>query len=133
MIYVRIKTKTSQKKDSIPSSLSQNQITPNQALMNWAFMGYIPDTMKKLKGMALKENWGTIINEEGKEVYPKNEKGEDYYPILMSYLTYTFYKLLKDEKIFYSKSGEYAVFNTGLVDDRYKQIYALFKENKNPR
>lgn len=132
VIYVRIKTKSSQKKDSIPSSPSQNQITPNQALMNWAFMGYIPDTMKKLNGMALEENWGKIINEKGEEVYPKNEKGEDYYPILMNYLTYTFYKLLKDDKIFYSKSGEYAVFNTGLVDDRYKQIYALFKENKNP-
>ena len=38
VIYVRIKTKSSQNKDSIPSSPSQNQITPNQALMNWAFM-----------------------------------------------------------------------------------------------
>lgn len=132
VIYVRMKTKSSQKKDSFQPSPSQNQITPNQALMNWAFMGYIPDTMRKLKEMSLEENWGKIINDEGKECYPKNEKGEDYYPILMSYLTYTFYKLLKDGKIFYSRSGEYAVFNTGLVDARYKQIYALFKENKNP-
>ena len=132
VIYVRTKTKSIDKKASSKPMPSQKQITPNQALMNWAFMGYIPDTMHKLKEMALEENWGKIINEKGEEVYPKNEKGEDCYPILVSYLTYTFYKQQKDKKIFYSESGEYAVFNTGLVDDRYKQIYALFKENKDP-
>lgn len=132
VIYVRARrNKVENKKTSITSS-NQQQISPNQALMNWAFMGYIPDTMHKLKEMSLDENWGKIINEKGEECYPKNEKGEDCYPILVSYLTYTFYKLFKDGNIFYSDNKEYAVFNTGLVDTRYKQIYALFKENKNP-
>ena len=130
--YVRVVGESLEKRKTSRSVQNQEQIIPSQALMNWAFMGYMPDTMRNLKEMALDENWGKIINEKGEECYPKNEKGEDIYPILFSYLTYTFYKLLKDDKIFYSKSNEYTVFNTGLVDARYKQIYALFKGNKNP-
>ena len=49
VIFVRTKTKSIDKKASSKPMPSQKQITPNQALMNWAFMGYIPDTMHKLK------------------------------------------------------------------------------------
>lgn len=103
---------------------------PSQLLMNWAFMGYIPTTFSKLKRMALEEDWGTIEGGDGKKYYPKNDKGEEYFPILYNYLIYTFYKLYRDKNIFYSKNGNYAVFNTGLVDSRYKQIYALFGKNR---
>lgn len=128
VIYVR---ETVVKKDVQPS-FSQKQTSPDQALMDWAFMGYIPSTMRRLKEMALEENWGrTKKDEEGKECYPTNEKGEEYYPILNNYLKYTFYKLLLQDKGISYKDG-YAVFNTGLVDHRYKDIYALFKENKDP-
>lgn len=129
VVYVR-ESSDDPKKDENDGQSDINLINPSQLLMNWAFMGYIPEKFSKLKGMALAEDWGTIENSDGKKVYPKNDKGEEYYPILYNYLIYTFYKQYRDKNIFYSKNGYYAVFNTGLVDDRYKQIYALFGKNR---
>jgi uncharacterized protein DUF3825 len=54
----------------------------------------------------------------------------DPYPILKSYLIYTFFKLQKEEKIFEGQS--HAAFNTGLVDRLYDPIYALFVRNDRP-
>ena len=115
------------------NNTQQSFSSPREQLMNWAFMGYFPTTFKRLKEMALEEDWGTIQNARGEMVYPTNEKGEEIYPILNNYLTYTFYKLHKEEKILISPNKEYASFNTGLVDSRYKPIYALFKKNRDPQ
>lgn len=104
---------------------------PSKMLMEWAYLGYFPNTMQRLKGMALEEDWGDA----------ENENGEHYYPFLFSYLSYTFYKLFKedektnnkdDKKIKISDDKENAVFNTGLVDHRYKSIHALFKKDDRP-
>ena len=45
---------------------------------------------------------------------------------LASYINYTFYRLQTEQKIVYSLDNQYAAFNTGLVDNRDNEIYALF-------
>ena len=112
---------------------SNQKQEPGRLLYAWAFMGYLPRTFKRLREMALEEDWGTVES-NGRRYYPTNDKGEEVYPILSNYLTYTFYKLYRerDKYIFISKDGANAVFNTGLVDRRYKPIYALFGKNRTP-
>jgi hypothetical protein len=105
-----------------PSQVAKTKIinaSPKNALTNWAYLKHYQSTFEKLKNFALKERW------HYKDVNP------DFpYPILSSYLHYTFYKLNQEkDKILYS--GKYAVFNTGLVDERYESIYALFEKNHN--
>ncbi len=122
VIYVKVIDKSSRQR----SSIAKQNLAKNKArneLMSWAYLGYFPKTIQKLKDMALEEDWGMV----------QNEKNENIYPVLNSYLQYTYYKLtMEGNKIILSKDKEYAVFNTGLVDSRYKEIYALFKKNKSP-
>ena len=123
VMYVKEKVGDGSTKGSIAKQ-QRDQTDPKRALMSWAFLGYFPKTIQRLKGLALKEDWGLI----------ENENHEEMYPVLINYLQYTFYKLTKEKnKIIYSEDKEYAVFNTGLVDSRYKQIYALFKKNRNTK
>ncbi|MDE0306884.1 MAG: DUF3825 domain-containing protein [Albidovulum sp.] len=53
------------------------------------------------------------------------------FPILKNYLIYTFYKQYCDKKVSdATHAGQsWAAFNTGLVDDRYEPIFALFGRN----
>ncbi|WP_086476961.1 DUF3825 domain-containing protein [Arenibacter amylolyticus] len=87
-------------------------------LMQWAWMGDFSQVINDLKNMALKERW-----------YYKIQNPDFPFPILSKYLTYTFYRLLKEsDKI--KISNQYASFNTGLVNKLYEPIYALFERNK---
>jgi len=98
-------------------STKETTLSPKNALTNWAYLKHYQSTFKKLKKLALEERW-----------YYKDFDKEFPYPILTSYLHYTYYKLTQEEnKIL--KSGKYSVFNTGLVDNRYEAIYALFEKN----
>jgi len=54
------------------------------------------------------------------------EKEDKRYPVLGNYLRYVFYKLWMDKNICYSKDNQMAAFNTGLVNNRYEYIYAVF-------
>jgi hypothetical protein len=78
------------------------------------------EAIQELRERTLKEPW-----EFGGVKSPTNPS-----PILQSYLWYTFYRLCKERKIM--QTEEYAAFNTGLVDRRYEQIYALFDANRTP-
>ncbi len=91
-------------------------------LFRWAT---VPSSMvKKLAEMALDEKW-----------YYGNEltKEQEHLPMLRNYLTYTFHRLCTEGKVLVEidvdRNEEYAAFNTGLVDDKYEYIYALFKPN----
>lgn len=127
--YARVKNNTSVKRNVSTRRKTYKQIK----LLDWAFMGYLPKTISKLKELALDELWGEYTD----------ENGTTKYPILLNYLNTTFIKLWKETedlvkkggegKILYSKDKEYAVFNTGLVDIRYMSIYALFKKNRDPK
>lgn len=69
-----------------------------------------------LKDMVLSgENWD----------YPLRE---DNY-ILSQYLRFSYYKSLIDNNIVYSKNSLNMIFNTGLVNEYYEDIYCLFHRN----
>jgi hypothetical protein len=86
----------------------------------------------KQYGSALELLAGTAIDERwffGANPNPKNS-----YPILDSYLRYTFFKLKQAKGVLEFKAGNigWATFNTGLVDHLYDPIYALFASNDRP-
>jgi len=90
---------------------------PNN-LMKWAYMGDFHKVICDLKTMALKERW-----------YYKTQNPSFPFPILSKYLTYTFFRLSKENgKI--KTTEKYAAFNTGLVNNLYEPIFALFEKNR---
>lgn len=90
---------------------------PNN-LMQWAYMGDFRQVVSDLKNMALKERW-----------YYKVQNPAFPFPILSKYLTYTFFRLSKEQgKI--KTTDQYAAFNTGLVNNLYEPIYAIFEKNR---
>ncbi|WP_053942484.1 DUF3825 domain-containing protein [Kallipyga gabonensis] len=95
---------------------------PQDALEDWAFINF--HKYDKLAELALPEKWYYG------DTPPKNNK----VPLLKNYLNYTFKRLVREEKkIRITKDTPpqetYAAFNTGLVDRKYDDIYALFKQN----
>lgn len=89
---------------------------------DWAVFG--PNynaAVLKLKGLLLDEQW--YYGKEDERKYPS---------ILSSYLKWTFYRIYLENKIviFRDEKDEYAVFNTGLVNPRYMELFALFSRNK---
>ena len=69
----------------------------------------------ELATMTLPENW-----------YFGPQPPEDFaYPILKSYLRYTFIRVQHEGKVINSVSGQYQSFNTGLLNTLLKPIYAL--------
>ena len=118
--FVKVKeSKSIQAPKPQPKTIKHSNITPRNALTNWAYLGHYQTTIDNLKNLALDERWYFSVQDSN---YP--------FPILVNYLHYTFYKLTKEKgKILYADN--YAVFNTGLVDKRYEPIYALFQKNSN--
>lgn len=93
------------------------------------------DSIAKLSQIALEETWGF------------GDDKSHRYSILHSFFKYTFERLVfEDEensnnpnwktKIRLSNNGRYALYNTGLVDQYFEPIFALFEKtdrNKNSR
>ena len=87
--------------------------SPRHALDRWAHMGSWDEVLNQLADMALPENWSF--------------EGSDRKQVLKSYLCYTFYRLKLEGKV--AESPRLAIFNTGLVNGMYDDIYALFVPN----
>ena len=88
-------------------------------LYKFAYWPSFHEDLKRLKNdLALKENWSF-----------DKDPADDSFPILKNYIRYTFAKLWQDKGVFYSTTGQYAVFNTGLVNRNYQYIFALFEKN----
>lgn len=119
--FIRVKDsneKTAEK--SPPTAKAKNgrietPIKQKSGLMEWAWMGDFRYVLKKLNEFALPEQW-----------YYGHTKKIDYFPILGNYLVYTFFRLQKENKV--REGNDFAAFNTGLVDKKYKQIFALFQK-----
>lgn len=90
-------------------------------IMQWAWMGDFRQVVQDLNKIALNERW-----------YYKKRNPAYPLPILTKYLKYTFYRLSKEKNKILTNQ-QYAAFNTGLVNDLYEPIYALFEKNKVPR
>ncbi len=109
------------------ASRREKNPTKDTWLFNWAFVH--DEKIKALSELALPEKWYY-----GSQPAPSKEQ----FPILKNYLAYTFRRLVLEEKVLFAtdtehmSQGEYAAFNTGLVDKKYEYIYALFKQNPRP-
>lgn len=110
--YLRIKEKCINVKGAKKNRAELKDNKPE--LFKWAYMGKFSDVLEQLKEKALKEEWNF------------NKQENSGLPILYNYLCYTFLRIKKEEKICYTKDGKWAIFNTGLVDNKYISIYALF-------
>lgn len=86
-------------------------------IKKWAWFYDWPAVIQKLHDTALKENWGD---------YENKVTGVTTYPVLDSYFSNTFIKCWREDKVLFSTDQMYAAFNTGLVDDKYKDIFAVF-------
>ena len=93
----------------------------NKTLYQWASITELQ--IKDLANKALKEKW----------YYGKKTNNKPY-SILYSYLRHTYRKLWRDKKVILGKDSEssnkvYYAFNTGLVDKKFDDIFALFEKN----
>ncbi len=110
----RISTKPTSASSKIKSTKKESVNKSKPGLLQWAWMGDFKFVLKKLSEFTLPEQW-----------YYGHTKKIDHFPILGNYLIYTFYRLQKENKV--REGTTYAAFNTGLVDKKYKQIFALFQ------
>jgi len=108
-------------------SVPSGRMRPGETLKRWTYVPFIPfrhhdgeeysSVLELLAESTLRERWHF-----GDSPNPKNP-----YPILDNYLTYTFYKLKTDGLVL--EQREWATFNTGLVDNLFDPVYALFRKN----
>lgn len=85
---------------------------PYKALERFAYMGSWDYALRQLEKKALPEHWSFGQMNDNR--------------ILQGYLRYTFYRLECENKVLKSEDGQYAAFNTGLVDESYDDIFAVF-------
>ncbi len=118
VFYAKAKKSISSTTAQIPQKIQPRTGHTPHNLMQWAWMGDFRQVISDLKGFALKERW-----------HFKSQNPTYPYPILSKYLSYTFFRLSKENgKI--KSNDQYAAFNTGLVNNLYEPIYALFEKNK---
>lgn len=97
------------------------------AIDRFAFFQDWENSIQELKNIAQSEdgNWDYIKN--------KTEK----FPVLESYITYTFLRLQQEDKIKYAtkndggKDLKFACFNTGLATAKQEEIFAYFEHVNN--
>ena len=109
------------------TSCSKNKFNENNPeLRDWAYLpkGWNETIQLLYKYIRQDEHW----------YFGEKQEDKPSYPILSNYLRYTFVRIYKEKKIRYSiptAEKKYAAFNTGLVNDLYESIYAIFEKNKN--
>lgn len=103
--------------DTAPHSTAPKPVFPGKMLENFAFLGSWSGFLAELAEKALPEEWD-FADAPSKDLH-----------ILIQYIKYTFYRLTKEDKICISADGQFAAFNTGLVDRQYDDLYACFVPN----
>lgn len=89
---------------------------PGRAMEGFAYVPWAT-FLPELAEAALKEHW---------DFGRPNEYGYRF-DILKSYINYTFFRILRQEKIRIAPDGSFAAFNSGLVDRWYDDIYVCFE------
>src|ERR1700722_8159362 len=90
-------------------------------LLTFAVFPTYEDSIKHLaEKLADKEDWDF------------SDSKRKAYPILKTYLEFTFRKLVQEKKVIYTSTNDNACFNTGLVTDNLEDIFAFFEKYKNP-
>ena len=122
--YGRLLLGSSVKPTSSVSAQRRISLSPSGDVPFWKY-AYIPtrsDTLRELAEKALRENW----------YFGQQPPVGFQYPILDTYLTYTFRRLLheKPNKVLVAADKSFSAFNTGLVDRRFEPLYALLAPNR---
>lgn len=94
--------------------------SPSRALEEFAYLGTWDQFLDGLAAKALDEDWGGDVVIRG---------AAHRHPILKSFITTIFYRLKQEGKVLESSDGQFAAFNTNLVDRRYDDVYAVFERN----
>lgn len=89
----------------------------NLDVYNYLFWGDYNKRISDLAGMAINESWSF--------------SGKNDNSILKNYLKYTFYKLQEENKVL--ETEEYCIFNTGLFNDYYEQIFVVGEKDLTPQ
>jgi cold shock CspA family protein len=110
-----------------PSASPQGDTVPGDALKKWAYIPFFEfrgrdgrnyaSVLHLLSSMGMEERW----------FFGESVPTQEPYPVLDSYLKYTFLKLKREKKVI--ENNSYATFNTGLVDRLYDPIFGLFEAN----
>ena len=115
--YIRILDRDIVTESQAKKDFKRNNSARN-AMLEWAYWGKYSEVLTRLKNKSLDESWSFSHEPEGQ------------YSILDSYLRYTFFRIQRENKICYTKDEQWAIFNTGLVNNTYLPIYALFNRNR---
>lgn len=107
--------------DTIVRETVPRNISPSRAIEDFAYLGYWEEFLSDLAALALPEFWD--FDSDGAPSASRR------YPILKSYIANIYYRLMKEKKICVSADGNFAAFNSGLVDKRYDDIYICFEPN----
>lgn len=91
-------------------------------LADWAVVA--PERFDELAALALPE--------KRRFDDAKTAPGEPRFPILASFLKYTFRQLAFEEKVKIAPTEDFAAFNTGLFDRKFDPIFAFFRKNVGP-
>ena len=98
-------------------------------IFEWALFPKWEEYLRFLAtNLAADEEWE--YSNKQKEIDEGNNSARFAYPILASYLEYTFQKLSSDEKIEFANDKQVACFNTGLLTSNLEEIFDLFTENR---
>ena len=98
-------------------TLAPNQNDAN--LADWAVVA--SERFDELAKLALPEKW--------RFGDAKPASGEPRFPILESYIKYTFRQLAFERKVEIAPTEDVAAFNTGLFDRKFDPIFAFFRKN----
>ncbi|MEO0768747.1 MAG: DUF3825 domain-containing protein [Cyanobacteria bacterium J06649_4] len=114
----RVLTKPVANKATTSKATSTRKVTRSIVHLS-KFVGFTPETLNQkvseLAVIALPERW-----------YFGPQPPDNFaYPILKSYLRYTFIRLQHEQKVVQSSSRQYYAFNTGLLDKLLRPIFAL--------
>lgn len=114
--------RTAQPQSSTPSrsdARRTRRVIPGKALERFGYLGTWQEFLATLADLALDEPWDF----SGAGLDANTRK----FDILHNYIRYTFYRLTLEDKVGFSSDEDFAVFNTGLVDKHYEDIYACFE------
>ncbi|MGN0546341.1 MAG: DUF3825 domain-containing protein [Acutalibacteraceae bacterium] len=114
-------------KSSKPTQQNNTKLIPdeNTKLSEWAFIDY--SQYESLEEMILPEKW-YFGNSQPK--YHSGDREGNKYPLLETYVKYTFCRLAYEKKIIFTDDHKYAAFNTGLASKKgFKPVYALLERN----
>lgn len=104
---------------SRPDARRTRRVIPGKALERFGYLGTWQEFLATLADLALDEPWDF----SGAGLDANTRK----FDILHNYIRYTFYRLTLEDKVGFSSDEDFAVFNTGLVDKHYEDIYACFE------